>query len=122
MLRIEFSHDCKAVKEAIEIVMKNNRMRFGNLIYHQIRGVAMGMSPTPNIANLYVTIYKHNHIIPLVGVNYLLFYKRFINDGFAVWLHDKDPTTDAVGGPVGLSPPPFFTWRNPVRVAQHNQD
>jgi len=89
------NYDCKAVKEAMEIVMKNNRMRFSNLIYHQIRGVAMGMSPTPTIANLYVAIYEHNHIIPLVNVKYLLFYKRFINDGFAVCLHDEDPTTDA---------------------------
>ena len=44
------NYDCKAVKEAMEIVMKNNRMRFSNLIYHQIRGIAMGMSPTPTIA------------------------------------------------------------------------
>jgi hypothetical protein len=51
------NYDCKAVKEAMEIVMKNNRMRFGNLIYHQIRGVAMGMLPVPTIANLYVAIY-----------------------------------------------------------------
>jgi hypothetical protein len=48
--------------------MKNNRMRFGNLIYHQIRGIAMGMSLAPTIANPYVTIYECNHIIPLVGV------------------------------------------------------
>ncbi len=89
------NYDCKVVKEAMEIVMKNNRMKFGNLIYHQIRGVAMGMLPPPTIANLYVTIYERNHIIPLVGVKYLMFYKRSIDDGFAVWLHDKDPTTDA---------------------------
>jgi hypothetical protein len=89
------NYDYKAVKEAIEIVMKNNRMIFSNLIYHQIRGIAMGMSPVPTIANLYVAIYERNHIIPLVNVKYLLFYKRFLDDGFAVWLYDKDPTTNA---------------------------
>jgi hypothetical protein len=26
-------HDCKAVKEAMEVVMRNNRMRFGDLIF-----------------------------------------------------------------------------------------
>jgi hypothetical protein len=84
------------VKEAIEIVMNNNRMRFGNLIYHQIRGMAMGMSPAPTIANLYVAIYKGNHIIRLINVGkYLMFYKRFIDDGFTVWLHDKALTTNA---------------------------
>ncbi len=75
----------------MEIVMKNNRMRFGDLIYHQIRGVAMGMLPAPTIANLNVAIYELNHIIPLLE-KYLLFYKRFINNGFAIWLHDPDPT------------------------------
>jgi hypothetical protein len=55
----------------------------------------MGMLPAPTIVNLYVAIYKRNHIIPLVGVKYLLFYKRFIDDRFAVWLHDKDSTTNA---------------------------
>ena len=86
-------HKCKAVKSAMEIVMKNNRMRFGDLIYHQIRGVAMGMSPAPTIANLYVAIYELEFIIPLLE-KYLMFYKRFIDDGFAVWLHDLDPTID----------------------------
>jgi hypothetical protein len=51
------NYDCKAVKEAMEIVMKNNRMILSDLIYHQIRGIAMGMSPTPTIANHYVAIY-----------------------------------------------------------------
>ena len=87
-------NDCRAVKEAMEIVMRNNRMRFGDLIIRQIRGVAMGMSPAPTIANLYVAIYERDHIIPLIG-SYLMYYKRFIDDGFAVWLHDKDPNTDA---------------------------
>jgi hypothetical protein len=86
------NYDRKAVKEAMEIVMKNNRMRLGNLIYHQIRGVAMRMLPALTIANLYVAIYKSDHI---VGVKYLLFYKRFIDDGIADWLHDEDPTTNA---------------------------
>jgi hypothetical protein len=54
----------------------------------------MGMSSAPTIANLYIPIYEHDHIIPLIG-SYLMYYKRFMDDGFAVWLHDKYPTTDA---------------------------
>ena len=50
----EDEHECKGIIEALDIVMHNNRMRFGDLIFHQIRGVAMGMSPAPTIANLYV--------------------------------------------------------------------
>jgi hypothetical protein len=87
-------YECKAIIDAMEIVMKNNHMRFGDLIYHQIPGVAMGMSPAPTIANLYIAIYKTAQIIPLLN-KYLLFYRRFINDGFTVWLHDLDPTVNA---------------------------
>ncbi len=76
----------------------------------------MGMSPAPTIANLYVVIYKCNHITPLIG-KYLMFYKRFINDGFAVWLLDKDPTTNtnnwndfkAICNTMGLS----WTFKSP---------
>ncbi len=57
--------ECKAIVEAMELVMKNNPMQFGDLIYHQIRGVAMGMSPAPTIANLYVsvTIPTHGYLL-----------------------------------------------------------
>jgi hypothetical protein len=66
---------------------------FITLICHQIRGVAMGMLPAPTITNLYVAIYELEFIIPLLE-KYLMFYKRFIDDGFAIWLHDLDPTID----------------------------
>ncbi len=78
----------------MEIVMKNNRMRFGDLVFHQIRGVAMGMSPAPMIANLYVAIYEATHILPLLNL-FLFFLKRFIDDGLGIWLHDPDPDVDA---------------------------
>jgi hypothetical protein len=86
-------HECKAVKKLMEIVMKNNQMQFDDLIYHRIHGVAMGMSPIPTIANLYVAIYKLNHITPLLD-KYRMYYKRFIDVRFAIWLHDLDPTID----------------------------
>ncbi len=108
--------ECKAIVEAMEHLMKNNRMQFGDHIYHQICRVAMGMSPAPTIANLYVSIYKATHILPLLS-KYILFYKRFIDNGFAVWLHDHDPTiyaknwTDfqAIYNIMGLS----WTFKSP---------
>ena len=54
----------------------------------------MGMSPAPTIANLYVPIYECVHIIPLIG-SYLMYYKRFMDDGFTIWLHNNDSTTNA---------------------------
>jgi hypothetical protein len=87
-------YKCNAVTSAMEIVMKNNWMRCGDLIFHQIRGLAMGMSPTPTIANLYVAIYEATHILPLLN-SFLFFLKRYIDDGLGIWLHDPDPNIDA---------------------------
>ena len=50
------------------------------------------MSPAPTIANLYTAIYELTHILPLLD-KYLPFYKRFIDNGFTIWLHGDDPTT-----------------------------
>ena len=84
--------ECAAIMSAMEIVTKNNRMRFGDLIFHQICRVAMGMSPAPTIVNLYVTIYEATHLL----LNSFLFYlKRFINDGLGIWLHNPDPDVSA---------------------------
>jgi isopropylmalate/homocitrate/citramalate synthase len=42
LAKIWDKYDCKVMKDAIEIMMNNNRMKFGDLIYHQIRGLATG--------------------------------------------------------------------------------
>ena len=86
--------DVDAIIDAMKLVMLNNRFRFGDLIFHQIRGIAMGMSPAPTIANLYVAIYELSKVLPLID-NYLYFYRRFIDDGICVWLHDANPIRDA---------------------------
>ncbi len=54
----------KAVIEALHLVVHNNRMKFGNLIAHQHKGIAMGMASAPSIANLFIAIYKETHIPP----------------------------------------------------------
>jgi hypothetical protein len=69
-------------------------MRFGDIIVKQLRGIAMGMSPAPSIANLYVAIHELKSILQHVG-SFIFFLRRFIDDGFGVWLHDADPLVDA---------------------------
>jgi hypothetical protein len=87
-------YKCAAVSSTMEIVIKSNQMRFGDLIFHQIFGVAMGMSPAPTIANLYVAIYEATHILSLLN-SFLFFLKRFIDDGLGIWIRDPDPNIDA---------------------------
>lgn len=83
----------KALIEAIDIVMNNNRMRFNNLYVHQHKGIAMGMAPAPSIANLFVAIYENSNIITF-PTTHLMFLRRFIDDGFGIWLRDTDNTKD----------------------------
>ena len=56
----------KALLEALALVMLKNRMRFGDIIVKQLGGIAMGMSPAPTIANLFVAIYENTHILPYI--------------------------------------------------------
>lgn len=82
-----------ALTAALHIVMHNNRMKFGNLFVHQHKGIAMGMAPAPSIANLYVAIYEEAHLtnFPTTSLHFL---RRFIDDGFGIWLRDPDPDKD----------------------------
>jgi len=54
----------QALIEVLQLVMYNNRMKFGDLFVHQHTGIAMGMTPAPSIANLFVAIYKDTHGTP----------------------------------------------------------
>jgi hypothetical protein len=77
-----------ALLEAIELVMFNDHIRFGDIIVKQISEIAMSMSPAPTVANLYVAIYEEMHVLKFIQSTVL--YLR----GFRVWLHDPDPTVD----------------------------
>ncbi len=68
-------------------------MKFGNLFVHQHKGIARGMAPAPSIANLYVAIYEEAHLtnFPTTSLHFL---RRFIDDGFGIWLRDPDPDKD----------------------------
>ncbi len=68
-------------------------MRFDNIIVEQQKGIAMGMSPAPTIANLYVSIFEEQYLPPCTP-RQLSFLRQFINNGLGIWLTDPDPTTD----------------------------
>ena len=88
-----FNYPCKALVQALIIVMKNNRMTFGDVFVQQLAGVAMGMSPAPPIANLYVALHEST-FIPDWLTSSLFFYKRFIDDGIGIWIHNENDSVD----------------------------
>ncbi len=73
--------------------MKNNHMRFGDIVALQHKGIAMGMLPAPLIANLFVAIYKNTHLLSPHPPG-LFFLRRFIDDGFGIWLRHPDKQQD----------------------------
>ncbi len=73
--------------------MLNNPMQFGDIIAKQLSGIAMGMSPAPTIANLFVAIYETTHVLPYIP-QVVLYLCHFIDDGFGTWLHNPDPLVD----------------------------
>ncbi len=88
-----FGYSPAALLDAIKLVMENNCMRFGDVIVKQVSGIAMGMSPDPTIANLFVAIYENTHVLQYVP-HVVLYLSRFINDGIGIWLHGPNPTID----------------------------
>jgi hypothetical protein len=74
--------------------MWNNRMRFGDIIIKQIKGISMGMSSSPTIANLFVAIHEERKVLPFLKTPWLKYLKTFIDDRFAIWIHDADTTVD----------------------------
>ena len=67
-----------ALLEAIELVMFNDHIRFGDIIVKQISEIAMSMSPAPTVANLYVAIYEEMHVLKCIQST-VLYLRRFID-------------------------------------------
>ena len=53
----------EALTTVFTLVTKNNIMSFEDTFIQHLTGIAMGISPVPSIANLYVTIYESEHIV-----------------------------------------------------------
>jgi hypothetical protein len=75
---------------ALNEIMKNNIIQFGDTFWRQLRGCAMGTSAAVNYAYLYVGLLEVRRLLPRYKDS-LLFFRRFIDDGIGVWV---DPPHD----------------------------
>ena len=71
--------------------MNNNVFAFGDTFWHQRKGTAMGTPPAPTYTNIFYSIHEINF---LHDNNNLIFYKRYIDDVFGVWLPSTSKTVD----------------------------
>ncbi|KAL7537077.1 hypothetical protein ACHAWF_005654 [Thalassiosira exigua] len=52
------------------------------------------MSPAPAIVNLFVAIHEAQEVLNFLYSPHLLMLRRFVDDGFGIWMHDRDPKLD----------------------------
>jgi len=69
----------------MEIVMKNNIFSFQDTFWLQISGNAMGTSVACSYATITYEHYENMDILPAFKDN-LLYYKRYIDDIFGLWV------------------------------------
>ena len=83
----------EALMSALRLVMKNNVFQFGDCVYLQKTGTAMGTPPAPGWATLYFALCE-NKVVPDFQEN-VYFYKRFIDDIIGLWTITNSHTQDA---------------------------
>ena len=79
------------VLEAVSLVTENNIFEFGDCYFKQLVGEAMG---APHAAVKAIIYYAYHEITVLLKKykRHLLYYGRFIDDGFGAWNDLDDPT------------------------------
>jgi len=84
----------EATLDGLDMVMRLNIFTFGDMTFLQKRGTAMGAPPAPQIATIY---YATEEAIFLPNFqSRLLYYRRYLDDVFGIWLHHEDPAQDAL--------------------------
>ena len=93
--RHKLSHhfNVEAVISAMHIIMRNNIFEFGVLRFLQILGTAMGTSAACMWATIYFGYYEEFVLLPKYG-QWLLLYKRYIDDVFGIWVVSDDAPWD----------------------------
>lgn len=84
-----------AVVAGLSIIMKNNYFRFGDTIWKQLKGTAMGTPPAPPYATIFYGALEEKLLPDPRFQPNLIFYRRFIDDVFGIW-HIPDPTTNPI--------------------------
>ena len=80
------------LKQLIKIVLSSNVFRFGNKLFRQIKGTAMGTPMAPNFANLFMGKFERNLMNDFFkehGIRPLVWF-RYIDDIFFIWTHGEE--------------------------------
>ncbi len=80
--------------DAIKIIFCNNVIQFGDTLWHQISGTGMSISPAPPWATIFYAL-PENTFLPLWS-HHIIFYERFIDDVFGIWIPHQSPAQDSI--------------------------
>jgi len=83
----------EATLKALKLIMTKNVFTFGDMTFLQRKGTAMGTPPAPQIATIYYAT-EEAVFLPLFQSR-LLYYCRYLDDTFGIWIHHPDPAVDA---------------------------
>ena len=79
--------------EALSLLVRHNVFQFGDTFWKQLTGTAMGSPPAPTYAN--ATFATHGATFLHKYAEFLLLYKRYIDDILGIWRKHSDPIIDA---------------------------
>ena len=79
-----------AFMSELKIIMENNFFTFGDTLWRQINGAAMGQPQSPSYATILLGIYKKKIIQRLKELKTLLYYFRYLDDVFGGWDLSQD--------------------------------
>ena len=90
--RKSISIPSKTIGSLILLVLKSNAFRFGDIMYRQIMGTAMGTPMAPNYANLFMAKFEEDLITSYytaTGFKPLVWY-RYIDDIYLIWTYGEE--------------------------------
>ena len=68
----------------LHLCINNTYFEFGNLVFQQHKGTAMGAAFSPSVANIFMSVFFRNVLITQDTPSNLL--KRYIDDIFLIWM------------------------------------
>ncbi|KAJ0390861.1 hypothetical protein ATCC90586_011374 [Pythium insidiosum] len=112
MLKEEQHRFENVIVQGLRYIMNENLFTFGDCVWKQIKGTAMGTPCAPTYASLYVAY--HERSILREFSNYIVLYKRYIDDVFLIWQDGEDPRASDTFK-IRLNTIPGLRWTNMER-------
>lgn len=73
----------EAILEGLHLILRFNYFQFGDTMWHQITGTAMGTPVAPAFASLYLAHFE-TQLIPEFETS-VVYFRRYIDDGLIIW-------------------------------------